>query len=324
MQRVGSGQMDMPRLNSKVLLPCGVPLSWPEARRIIPLVTSCALIAVSELKFRDSLAAELPSAAQEIYQRAGLKFTKAYLFKPEEKGADEVAFKLSPLVLREIEPGQEIPAATNNPGALSLGATGLALDCGRPTIYWHADSVLLMGKVRPRLSYTWFFLSGNAKQVSAQGIRITLGNSGEPIIWEALNDPTGLKLVFVSQALEMLAVTNFGKPPSGRKYAIERGSDDAPKLVVARVLDDGPVPMGPIVYLRADGSIGTVICRCMPAQANELIGTTNYTLRPWSAVASAAEALRLSRPELKNLASWPGPAVGGEAPPLPLRLPPEF
>jgi len=47
------------------------------------------------------------------------------------------------------------------------------------------------------------------------------------------------------------------------------------------VIDDGPVAMGPIVYLIAGThSVSTLICRCMPAQAGKILSTSSYELLP--------------------------------------------
>ena len=71
--------------------------------------------------------------------------------------------------------------------------------------------------------------------------------------------------------------------PSG----IERSTQGAPRVVVARVIDDGPVAMGPIVYLSAGArAVSTLICRCMPAQVKTLRTTAAYDLLPLPAIPS--------------------------------------
>ena len=103
-----------------------------------------------------------------------------------------------------------------------------------------------------------------------QGIRITLDARSQPAAWEVLTDTSGLRLIFVSQSLEAAAAAEFGKPLQGRRYAIERDLGQAPGVVVPRVVDDGPVAMGPIVYLcEGTRNVSTVICRCMPAQTGD-------------------------------------------------------
>ena len=172
---------------------------------------------------------------------------------------------------------------------MSLSNGVPVLDRSRPAIYWQSDTVQLKGKAHARFSYVWCYSPGpqgsergqSTNNVSPgrpesglplQGIRITLNSAGQPVIWEVLADSSGAELIFVSQNLEAAAVAEFGKPLPGRRYAIERSVDEAPNVIVARVIDDGPVAMGPIVYLSAGTrAVSTLICRCMPAQAKRLL-----------------------------------------------------
>ena len=50
-------------------------------------------------------------------------------------------------------------------------------------------------------------------------------------------------------------------------------------MVVARVLADGPMAMGPFVYLTEPGlEVTTLLCRCMPAQVDDFFANTYYEL----------------------------------------------
>jgi hypothetical protein len=158
-----------------------------------------------------------------------------------------------------------------------------------------------------------------------QGIRITLNSTGQPVIWEVLADSSGVELVFVSQNLEAAAVVEFGKPLPGRRYAIERTVAEALNVVVARVIDDGPVAMGPIVYLSArTRAVSTLICRCMPAQAKRLLGTSAYDLLPLQAT-PAQPLLTQARARARDrTAFWPDDAPSDSRLEQCLRLPSAF
>jgi hypothetical protein len=74
-------------------------------------------------------------------------------------------------------------------------------------------------------------------------------------------------------------MTNYPGPLPERRFWVERSLVDAPDILVARILEDGPEPMGPIVYLRGGShEIDTVICRCMEAQADEVATMGVYGL----------------------------------------------
>ncbi len=241
-------------------------------------------------------------APVEIYQRATNQFAQADFYKPAESKTNEPAFALAPLILQEVEGAGEPLSQPDRFGTLSLSNGLWALDPSRPSVYWHADTVTLSGRSHARLAYWWFYSLGSARSASApylqssgqregglmaQGLRLTLNSAGQPAIWEVLADSSGAGLVFVSQSLEAAAAARFGKALPGRRYAVERSVQEAPKAIVARVIDDGPVAMGPIVYLSAGTrSVSTLICRCMPAQAKTLRTTATYDLLPLPAAAS--------------------------------------
>ncbi len=197
-------------------------------------------------------------------------------------------------------------------------------DVSQPTVYWDADTVQLNGKAHTRLSYVWCYSPGpdeperrqSAPTVSLghanpglalQGIRITLNSAGHPAIWEVLADDSGAKVFFVAQHVEAAARAEFGQPLPGRRYAIERSLEAAPHVVVARVLDDSPVVMGPIVYLSAGTrAVSTLICRCMPAQAKKLVSTSTYDLQPWRSVSTSSLVMVAGALTKERAAFWPG------------------
>lgn len=273
-----------------------------------------------------ALGHESTSHYSHIYQRAGLRFSWVEFFKPADTNADELSFKLAPLLLQEVPPASpkpktELPGSTC--GKLMLTERGLSLDTSRPAIYVVPDTVSLNGQAHARLTYLWFYPDsvGGSEPVHliAQGVRLTLNSAGAPVIWEELAEESGLKIAYVSESLEQAAQAEFGKPARGRKYGIERA--DAPDFVVARVIEDGPMPMGPILYLsRGTHYLATLICRCMPAQADNVSSTRSYELVASTSLTDAL--LATARAQLKNrTAFWPGNLPHARSLEQKLRLP---
>lgn len=207
--------------------------------------------------------AEKNSERAAIEARALQVFTGAILLKPrEDMPAANLEFKLAPLMIQEVTDAK----------AVSNG--------GPATVFHQLGAVQVAGQTRPQMTYLW---SGGNDERLTRGVRLTLDARGFPVIWEALDDRPGPRVCFVAKSLEEKARLTFGAPPAGRRFAVEQPSDVAPEAVVARVIEDGPVAMGPIVHQAASGEITAVICRCMSTQARQLVGTKYYELKPLSA-----------------------------------------
>jgi hypothetical protein len=211
----------------------------------------------------------------------------------------------------------------------------VALDQSRPAVYWQADTVQLARRGHLRFSYVWCYSisesygsnrgPGAESGLALQGIRITLNSAGRPALWEVLADSSRAELIFVSHSLESAALAEFGKPLPGRHYAIECSVEKAPNVIVARVIDDGPVAMGPIVYLSAGTrTVSTLICRCMPVQVKKLLATGTYDLLPFQS--GPTDSLITQARTLLNerTAFWPGEHPGGDRLEKCLRLPATF
>jgi hypothetical protein len=286
--------------------------------------------------------ARLTLSHAEIYQRATNEFAEADFYKPAEPTTNDLSSSLAPLILQEVN-GEKAPQSQlDRFGALSLSNGILVLDRSRPTIYWQADSTQVQGRAHTRFSYVWGYSLGGdgAKRgpgadhisrgqaesgVALQGIRITLNSTGQPAIWEVMADSSDADLIYVSRNLEAAAVAEFGQPLPGRRYTSERSPEAAPNVIVARIIDDGPVAMGPIVYLNASTrGVSTVLCRCMPAQAKRLLDTRVYDLLPFQAVAAQSLLMQARAQAGGRTAFWPGDQSIGDQLAKRLRLPSGF
>jgi hypothetical protein len=226
-------------------------------------LTAAGLVLVGCTSAPTPLSAE---QCEAIYWRAEAQFAKAILLKPRETAPTNTpAFQLAPLLLVEVPNTNDVPS----PPPIQ-------------TVFSSEGKVRLCGKAHDQVTYIWRrdeTSHQSGRQPAWQGIRITLNASGRPVIWEVLADSSGAELVIVSRNFEAAVQQEFGAALAGRPFAAERAVGEAPKVIVARVIDDGPVPMGPIVHLRAaTGDVSTLICRCMTTQARELIGQGQYIL----------------------------------------------
>ena len=260
-----------------------------------------------------------------IYGRATNEFTTAHFIKPAEPPNPDATFKLAPLIIHEAFADEPL---TGGFGALCLSNGTLSLDLSIPTVYAYVDQLEIGAKSHQRFTYLWCYSAGTPvhdnRALGIQGVRITTDLAGSPVIWEILADESGLDLVFVAESLEAAAKEKWGKAQPGRRFVLEQPRRKEPRTVVARVIADGPVPMGPIVYLqRNSNNVSTLVCRCMPAQAKSLLTSSVYQLKAIQAENSDL-LLQMLRDRLQfRAAFWPG---AKDAPGIEkkLRLPKSF
>jgi hypothetical protein len=202
------------------------------------------------------------------------------LFKPLPDGVEDSAmFKHAPLILRETPASPLAVVIKTNAGAV--------LFSGR--------TIQINRHPHQQFTYYWFCEDTDSNPASnrpLQAMRMTLDSNGSPVIYEILADDTGAQVIFASDSVEAEAAREFGKPLPDRRFSIEQDSNEAANTIVARVIADPPIPMGPIIYQRAGShAVQTLICRCMPAQAARVVGQNYFKLTP---IKSDAERLLVS------------------------------
>jgi hypothetical protein len=270
-------------------------------------------------------AALAPEAATSIYERAGRTFASVQLDRPQPDQELPFDVYLAPMIVQELLPDATAKSAF---GALALAESGHAeVRADSPVVYFTRSRASIGGEQRDQLAFLWWYPDAPQGRSSAQGVRITLGKTGVPILWEVLSDPSGARLVFVSETLEELARQHSGAPLPGRRFSVERSLDEAPRTIVARAISNGGVPLGPFVYLEAGTRAArTLLCRCSPSEFTELAGERLFELRSLESLAELGLAKRDWTSELPVIAGSPLPPPPDDADPrwleLHLRLPP--
>lgn len=269
---------------------------------------------------------------QHLRQRALRFFSRADYFKPNPAGVDEHIKLMAPLIVQEAPAGDlrsggfgGVVGMLSAPPA-KVPDTGQPLvDPAVPVVYYATATVRVAGTVHDQISYVWFY-SADGDALRVQGVRMTLADDGRALVWQVLADREPVEIVYVSAQLERAALAAFGPAVRERVYAVERPISEVPAVVVARILEDGPEPMGPWVYLQApDHAVSTLLCRCMPSQVGEFANDAYYDLLP-------IEELRAHGLDLDQLQQYLQPArsrlefsldpAAGEGPDRKLRWPP--
>jgi len=220
------------------------------------------------------------TSASSIRLRTTENFDVVNFFKPIQP---EIPYSLgfdvymAPLIIQEVPPGGA-GDMIDRFGFVTADSSGrLHIDSSRPVVYYSQSYVELGGSLYQQISYLWCYDRGNTecfgknRGIAVQGIRMTMGGAGFPEIIEVLDDTSNHRILYVSKALEETAVNVFGKPVPGRKYSIERNQEDLPDVVVARVVERGPEPSGPFVYIQScSHDITTLLCRCENTQFRDI------------------------------------------------------
>lgn len=232
--------------------------------------------------------AKLIRTRQRVYERTKAEFDRAAFWKPWDS-ATAIA-GLAPLIVQQVIECSNRDHTGARFGALVATASGSArVDTRRATVYFRKRAAKLGGVIRDQIEYVWFYASpavpSGPDAIDFLVLRATLGEDGFPLVWEVDDSASrrdgDLQILFVADSLEALAMDAFGQPLPDRRYVIERNVADAPYTIVAKVLEDGPVPMGPYVYLSAEPPrVTTLLCRCSPSQVQAFTETGYYDLRP--------------------------------------------
>ena len=185
----------------------------------------------------------------ELYDRSERPFASAVLARPAGETDD-----LAPLLLHEE--GTTLPRPPADVRALRT-------------------EIVLQGQQLTQWLYLWSYPGSRFYR----GLRLTLAADGFPAIYEVLGDSSGARPIFVSTALEEAAAAEFGAPCPERRFAVERPLDQAPSVVVPALVDPGPQPLGPFVYLTDPArDVSSLRCRCMPSLVERVNTSVEYRL----------------------------------------------
>jgi len=217
------------------------------------------------------------------YAKAEARFENATLFKPRDELSAPVGPELCPLIVE-----QQYCSAYDAPRHCGFGSVMVSpngtptIDSSFPAVYVNPCTVRLNAIEYSQLEYVWARESHDAKsRIVWRGIRTTFDSEGFPLAWEILDSGHELKLIFVSISLELAAVDRVGGPLPGRRFASETSITMAPDFVVAGTVEDGPIPLGPYVYISARPSVITaLLCRCSPSGVDRFIDSRYYDVRP--------------------------------------------
>lgn len=203
--------------------------------------------------------------AQRFRSLAEKRFDSALHIKPSDSGAPEVVRTMAPLFAVGVSPeiSEELHWLLE---PLDVTARGDASEARR-VVYYEHDVIEVGGEVLQQVSFVWNY--GRVQCVLEspliRGVRVTLGADGFPLVWEVYDGHEYLR-AFVSASAEAAARARFGQPTDSDRFAVQPAIAWPDDFLVVGLIEDGPIPMGPYVYIDSFGRIiSSVRCRCEPS-----------------------------------------------------------
>jgi len=217
-----------------------------------------------------------------LRSRSLTEFSEAVFLKPRLDGASEAEADLAPLIVEQAVESQMLETRHLFGAVVARRDGTLEVDVEDRVVY-AGTSFLRMGQPEYRqVVFVWAYPPARATTaIHWRGVRATIGPDGFPLAWEILSSDTDERHIFVASSLQRAAVEAFGEPVRDRCFAIERHVGETPLTVVLRIIEDGPIPMGPYVYLAEPAhDVITLLCRCSPAQIGRFVAEGYYDLVP--------------------------------------------
>jgi hypothetical protein len=288
------------------------------------LIFICNILAIAGI-FGLPLYVAAQNGPRSLYDGASVWFAQSQLLKPRENTNHSRAYQLAPLFVQEISTTNATPSSNPNTArTMGFGASKptQAMPKVAHTVHFQSGAVLIHGQTREQMMYWWHYGGTRppVRQPPARrgpelrpvrrakadtpwmGLRLTLNTNGVPVIYEVFDSRRDLQPIFVAQSIAAAAQAEFGPALPGRRHSVEPSLSAAPKSVVARVIENSPDVMGPILYLHAESrSVATLICRCMDAQAQELVRQDFYELVPADTSGKLPAATRLETANPRGL-----------------------
>ncbi len=202
--------------------------------------------------------------AEEPAVNAEVHFDLARIYLPHGSNRENPAHLLAPIIVHQsIEEGK-----AGAPPWLSPKGD-------KPQVHLLRSEIKINEISCPQFIYSWEYGTGTPTPASQRILRMTLDSRGYPMIFELYTGEGRLAAVYVSRSLEEAAAEEHGPPLAGRNFSGEAARGPG----LSGIVDEGPVPMGPLAYFDSPGRRNVALtCRCSPSKVTRTDGSHSYEL----------------------------------------------
>lgn len=210
------------------------------------------------------------------------RFKRGAFIQPSDKSDVGELIWMAPLVVQELGEEDDEMESSMRPGTMAVDPSGrAAVDAEHLAIYLVSSRIQIGEREFDQQTFLWFYSPQSTDgPIRWRGCRIVLSKDRFGVVWEVLSSEATRRVFCVPKSLEEASAKEYGPPLEGRRYSAEPSLKDHPDVIVARVVGDGPQPMGPFVLLDRSLAVTTMMCRCDPSQVDAFPQSVNYLLVP--------------------------------------------
>jgi hypothetical protein len=189
----------------------------------------------------------------------------------EHADAARLSRWFAPIFEQQVDPNADYPASEDKIGRVYLtGAPDdihVNIDIGDPVVYWTHQQAKIGRRKYDQLVYVAWYpgrpaLTPNdpaAGRIDGLVLRITLDRHERPAVYEFVRSCGCYHTLWVAEFVESAARKQFGPPPEGEDYAVQRETSGRELFLPELVRDDGARPRRPIAYVGAGHHLLTAI-----------------------------------------------------------------
>lgn len=181
----------------------------------------------------------------------------------EQAEPAQLAEWFAPVFVQQVDPDAPYGAADDEIGRVWLsgepGGITVHVDTRTPTVYWAHQEAKVGPRRYDQLVYVAWYphrpaMSDNdasAGDIDGVVVRLTLDRHHRPAVYEFVRSCGCYHTLWVAEFVEAAARAQYGPPPAGQRFAVQRAQVKRELFMPELAPDDGARPHRPIAFVSA-------------------------------------------------------------------------